>query len=81
VEATAESVLLFLDHRDRPGIIGWLGTLLGRHQVNIANMALSRDERGGAALTILQLDSRPPEAALEEIARESDVRSVRVAEL
>jgi D-3-phosphoglycerate dehydrogenase len=80
-ESTAEGVLCFLEHRDRPGIIGWLGTLMGRHQVNIANMTLSRDQQGGMALTILQLDSRPPQAALDEISAEKDIQSVKIAEL
>jgi len=81
VEANTEGVLFFLENRDRPGIVGWIGTILGRHRVNIANMSLCRSERGGMALTVLQLDSAPPEPAMEEIRKEQDVASVRLARL
>lgn len=81
IEANTEGVLFFVENRDRPGIVGWIGTILGRHNVNIANMSLCRAERGGTALTVLQLDSAPPEGALEEIRQESDVVSVRMAHL
>mgnify|MGYP003352998569 CR=1 FL=1 len=58
---------MLLNNLDRPGMIGHLGTLMGRHNVNIASMSLSRDNAGGQALTVLNLDSVPPAALLEEI--------------
>src|SRR5581483_574417 len=51
VEIVPEGVLLFLTNKDRPGIVGYLGTLMSRHNVNIASMSLSRDTAGGHALT------------------------------
>lgn len=74
-------ILLLLRNRDRPGIVGHLGTLLSRHQVNIASMTLSRDHAGGHALTVLNLDSIPPEAALEELRGDPDISNVRVVRL
>jgi predicted amino acid-binding ACT domain protein len=68
VEARPEGVLLLLENRDRPGIVGHVGTMMGKHQVNIAGMSLSRDQAGGQALTILNLDSVPEETADERIA-------------
>ena len=59
-------VVLLLENKDRPGIVGYLGTLLGRHNVNIASMSLTRDTVGGHALTVLNLDSVPPAEVLEE---------------
>lgn len=81
VEANTEGVLFFVENKDRPGIVGWIGTILGRYNVNIANMSLCRSEKGGTALTVLQLDSAPPEGALREIREQSDVVSARVAHL
>jgi D-3-phosphoglycerate dehydrogenase len=81
VEIVPEGVLLFLTNKDRPGIVGYLGTLMGRHQVNIARMSLSRDIAGGQALTVLSLDSVPPQALLEEIQKDSDISNVRVVKL
>lgn len=80
-EIPISGILLLLRNRDRPGIVGYLGTLLSRHQVNIASMTLSRDHAGGHALTSLNLDSVPPEEALEELRRDPDISNVRVVRL
>jgi D-3-phosphoglycerate dehydrogenase / 2-oxoglutarate reductase len=81
VEIVPEGVLFFLTNKDRPGIVGYLGTLLGRHHVNIASMSLSRDIAGGQALTVLNLDSVPPQAVLDEIQKDPDISNVRVVKL
>ncbi len=80
-EISLQGVVLLLRNRDRPGMVGHIGTLLGRHEVNIASMTLGRDHAGGFALTALNLDSVPPEAALEEIRRDPDISYVRVVRL
>lgn len=80
-EIPISGVLLLLRNRDRPGIVGHLGTLLGRHQVNIASMTLSRDRVGGEALTSVVLDSVPPDEALTELGRDPDITHVRVVRL
>lgn len=77
-EIPISGTLLLVRNKDRPGLVGYLGTLLGRHQVNIASMTLSRDHAGGQALTVLNLDSVPPEEALEELRRDPDITNVRV---
>ena len=52
-------VLFIMSNKDRPGIVGWIGTTMGKHGVNIASMSLGRDKEGGQALTVLNLDSPP----------------------
>jgi len=74
-------VVLLLKNKDRPGIVGYLGTLLGRHNLNIASMSLSRDTAGGHALTVLNLDSVPPPEVMDEIQRDPDISNVKVVEL
>ena len=81
VEIVPEGVLFLMNNKDRPGIVGYLGTLMGRHNVNIASMSLGRDVVGGKALTILNLDSVPPPALLEEIQKDPDISNVRVVKL
>ncbi|EEF57161.1 phosphoglycerate dehydrogenase [Pedosphaera parvula] len=81
VEVVPEGVLFLMTNKDRPGIVGYLGTLMGRHNVNIASMSLSRDIAGGHALTVLNLDSVPSETALEEIRKDPDISNVRVVKL
>jgi len=74
-------VVLLLENKDRPGIVGYLGTLLGRHNVNIASMSLTRDTVGGLALTVLNLDSVPPTDVLDELQKDPDIRNVNVVKL
>lgn len=81
VEIPISGVMLLLTNSDRPGIVGHLGTLLGKHQVNIASMSLSRDTVGGDAFTVLNLDSEPPAAVLAELEKDEAIRNVKVVKL
>ncbi len=81
VEARPHGVVLVLENTDRPGIVGRIGTLLGNHGVNIATMSLSRNQEGGTALTVLNLDTAPTELLLAEIRASDDIRSAQVIEL
>jgi D-3-phosphoglycerate dehydrogenase / 2-oxoglutarate reductase len=81
VEIPTSGTLLLLNNKDRPGMVGYLGTLLGKHKVNIANMSLTRDTAGGLALTVLNLDSAPPPAVLEELQKDADISNVKVIKL
>ena len=81
VEIPVAGTLLLLNNADKPGIVGHLGTLLGKHKVNIASMSLGRDQVGGKALTVLSLDSAPPAALLEELKKDADISNVKVVTL
>src|SRR6058998_3956189 len=81
VEARPHGVILVLENTDRPGIVGRIGTLLGEHNVNIATMSLSRNQAGGTALTILNLDNAPSEQLLQEIRASGDIHSAQVIQL
>jgi D-3-phosphoglycerate dehydrogenase len=81
VEARPHGVVLVLENTDRPGMVGRIGTLLGDGGVNIATMSLSRNQAGGTALTVLNLDSAPSAALLEKIRASDDIHSAQVIEL
>src|SRR2546428_1917882 len=81
VEARPHGILLVLENTDRPGIVGRVGTLLGNHGVNIATMSLSRNQAGGTALTVLNLDTAPSEELLSQIRASGDIHSAQVIEL
>jgi len=81
VEIPVTGTLLLLNNKDRPGIIGYLGTLLAKYKVNIASMSLGRDTVGGLALTVLSLDSAPPQAVLDELQKDADISNVKVVKL
>ena len=81
VEGRPEGVIFLFENRDRPGIVGHVGTLLGKHKVNIAGMSLSRNEAGGEALTLLNLDSVPDEALIADLTAEGNIHGVQVVQL
>jgi len=81
VEARPHGVVLVLENTDRPGMVGRIGTLLGAHGVNIATMSLSRNQAGGRALTVLNLDTAPGDDLLAEIRASEDIHSAQVVEL
>ena len=69
IEVPLGGNLIYLRNRDVPGVIGKIGTLLGRHGVNIGNFALGRngDKDHAEAIAVVQVDSPAPEAVLQEI--------------
>jgi D-3-phosphoglycerate dehydrogenase len=67
VEAVPGTALVLIENDDRPGMIGIMGTLLGKFGVNIASMSLSREQAGGRALVVLNVDSAPNEDALNAL--------------
>jgi D-3-phosphoglycerate dehydrogenase len=81
MEARPEGFLLLMENKDRPGIVGWIGTLLGKHKVNIASMTLSRRAPGSKALSVLNLDSAPGEEVLKEMLADKDITSVKVVKI
>jgi len=83
LDAYLDGTLLIYRHRDVPGLIGFIGTVFGRHQVNIAHMALGRErhEPGGDAVAVLNLDNEPSPAALDEVRRHSEVTGVEMVKL
>ena len=83
LDAHFDGILLVFTHRDVPGLIGFIGTTFGRHNVNIAQMNVGReqDQPGGEAIGVVKLDSVPPDSALEEVRAHPDVLSVSLIKL
>ncbi|OWY65243.1 phosphoglycerate dehydrogenase [cyanobacterium TDX16] len=68
------SHMLFTLHRDMPGIIGKLGSLLGSFNVNIASMQVGRKIVRGDAVMVLSLDDPLPDGILTEITKVAGIR-------
>jgi D-3-phosphoglycerate dehydrogenase len=81
VEARPHGIVLVLENSDRPGMVGRIGTLLWEHGVNIATMSLSRNQEGGTALTVLNLDTTPSDELLKVIRASDDIHSAQVIAL
>jgi D-3-phosphoglycerate dehydrogenase len=73
--------MLFVWNEDRPGMIGRVGTILGRHGVNIANMHVGRRDAGGTAVMVLTLDAPPPSEAAREIEGADGITQVKTVRL
>ena len=59
LDAHMDGTLLVFTHRDRPGLIGFIGGTLGDEGVNIAQMNVGREQQGGEAIGVVNLDSAP----------------------
>ncbi|MGH9852818.1 MAG: phosphoglycerate dehydrogenase [Blastocatellia bacterium] len=77
LEAAAEGQMLVLQNSDQPGVVGRVGTFLGDHHVNIAQLYLSRNRAGGTALSVYQVDSALDAATLAELAKAPHMISVK----
>jgi D-3-phosphoglycerate dehydrogenase len=83
VEAPLSGTLLIVRNDDRPGVIGDVGTILGRHGVNIANFALGRGDRGAIGVVNVDEDGASPALAesIEEIRRLRAVQEAVIVRL
>ncbi len=67
LEVIPEGAMLYLNNEDKPGVIGHLGQLLAKHQVNIARMQLGRERPGGRAVSVVGIDAQVSAEILSEI--------------
>jgi D-3-phosphoglycerate dehydrogenase / 2-oxoglutarate reductase len=81
LDAYLDGVLMVFTHRDVPGIVGAVGTILGTHRINIAQMAVGRATKGGEAIGVLNLDQAPDQAALDEVLAHPAIKSASVIKL
>jgi D-3-phosphoglycerate dehydrogenase len=73
--------MLFTLHRDMPGIIGKIGSLLGSYNVNIASMQVGRKIVRGEAVMVLSLDDPLPEGILGEVTKIEGIRDAYTVKL
>ncbi|MFZ4986828.1 MAG: phosphoglycerate dehydrogenase [Blastocatellia bacterium] len=73
IEAVPTGHLLVVHNDDKPGVLGRIGTFLGEFKINIAQLYLSRNRPGEAAMSIYQVDSPLDAATLAALAEVPDV--------
>jgi D-3-phosphoglycerate dehydrogenase len=78
VEAPLEGTMIVMVNHDQPGVIGEVGTILGRHGVNIATFALGREGDRAIGIVIVDETAPIPEQVLTELRTIKAVREVRV---
>jgi D-3-phosphoglycerate dehydrogenase len=81
VEAVPEGAFLFTRHQDEPGVVGALGSILGREKINISRMQVGIGEDPTMAIALISISAPLPEAAMEEIRSLEPIKQVVSFEL
>ncbi len=73
--------MLFLRNDDKPGVIGQLGSVLGKNNINIASMEEKKKNVGGEAITMVSVDNEVTTNVLDEIKKISGVSQAKMIKL
>jgi D-3-phosphoglycerate dehydrogenase len=67
LEATPEGHMLFIYNNDRPGVIGAIGSTIGKHRINIARMTVGQERERGQNIILLTTDTPITPECLEDV--------------
>ena len=81
VDFVPEGNMLMVFNKDVPGIIGHIGTIFGKNRINVASVSFGRDERGGRAISVWNVDSEVPKNVLDEIKSSKNVIDLKLVKL
>ncbi|MFN3603304.1 MAG: phosphoglycerate dehydrogenase [Leptonema sp. (in: bacteria)] len=81
LEFEPQGILLILKNKDVPGVIGDIGTYLGRQKINIASLDLSRNFKGDVAYSIIKIDEVLTKEQLDEFKKLPNILSVKQVNL
>lgn len=81
VDVIPEGHMLFVNHRDQPGVIGKVGTVLAEDGTNIATMQVGRTEIGGDAIMILTIDKPITNQALHKMKELPNISQVKAVDM
>jgi len=77
VELAPIGEMVYIENWDRPGLIGSLGTLLGKNNINIAAMTFGRDKPGGKAISVLNIDSPVSDEVAEKVRKLENILKIK----
>jgi len=81
LEVVPHGNMIFFTNNDKPGVIGGIGTVLGRCEVNIAGMHLGREHEGGKALALLLVDDPVNNDVIEQFRQIPNILSAKVVQV
>lgn len=81
LDAIPKGYLLFIANEDKPGVVGEVGTILGKNSINIAEMTLGRREDHKSAITVINTDSDVSEHVIEQIKKSPKIIDVKLLRL
>lgn len=80
IDIVPEGFMLVSTHTDKPGVIGRVGTLLGKHNINIAGMHVGRKGIGESAVMVLNVDDPISESVMKQIEELDGIQSARLVQ-
>ena len=81
VDAVPDGNMLVIYNLDKPGIVGQIGSILGKANINIAGMTFGRARPGGEAITVLNVDNAVPQKVINQIKKARYIKEVRSIKL
>ena len=81
VDAVPAGYMLVIYNQDKPGIVGQIGTIMGKNNINIAGMTFGRAKEGGDAITLLNVDSPVSEKVLNQVKKARYIRKAKFIKL
>lgn len=81
VDCVPEGNMLVVINKDVPGIIGQIGTIFGKNKINVASVSFGREEKGGRAISVWNVDSDVPKKVLDQIRDAENVEEAKLVKL
>ncbi|MFC1807345.1 phosphoglycerate dehydrogenase [Candidatus Omnitrophota bacterium] len=81
VDAPPEGNMILISNKDVAGIVGQVGTLLGKNGINIAAMTFGREKQGGQAISVCNVDSEVPDKVLNDIKKSENIYDAKLIKL
>ena len=81
IEVTPQGTVLAIFNDDKPGVIGAVGTLCGKHNINICTMGVGQKSDEQKAILAVSLDKEPSKEAVDELAKLDFVNQIYVCKL
>ena len=81
VDCAPEGNMLVVFNKDVPGIIGEIGTIFGKNNINIASVSFGRDIKGGNAVSVWNIDSDVQKKLLDDIKKAKNIQEVKLVKL
>jgi len=78
VEAIPQGNMFYINNNDRPGIVGAVGTILGKNNVNIASITFGREVKGGLVTSVVNVDSEVSDAVIKQLQQTPDIVFVKL---
>jgi len=77
IEVAPSRYMVVINNKDKPGVIGSLGTIFGNHSVNISNMSLGKKKGSDTAITVLNVDTPLDDVVIKDIVSNPNIISLK----